>query len=252
MNDKSKNLDGMPAIKPARDEVAMYRRTNRSEAPKQSNFNGLLVFSLVLMAIMMGVGGFTLYEVQQRLDESNKILEQANRNVRDLESRLEATGSDVSRTILELKGQQATNFSEIDKLWRIAYRENRPKIQELEQGIATVIGDSKKLVVLNASIMSDLDKVVTGFNTLFDDMTGLQENITAEAAETSSQVSKVRGQIQDQADLVERNRRELSSLDNKVEKIEDAIKVFDRSRQLVNQRLLDLQNQIQNEPAAGH
>lgn len=239
----------MPAIKPAQDEVAMYRRTNRGEAPKQSNFNGLLVFSLVLMAIMMGVGGFTLYEVQLRLDESNTILEQANKNVRDLESRLEATGSDVSKTIQQLKGQQATNISEIDKLWKVAHRENRPKILELEKGIAIVISDSKKLEVLNASIMSDVDKVVTGFNTLFDDMTGLQENINAEATAMSSEVSKVRGQVQDQADLVERNRRELSSLDNKVEKIEEDIRIIDKNRQLVNQKLLNLQNLIQNEPA---
>jgi uncharacterized protein HemX len=106
MNDKKKDLNPVPAIKPAQDEVASYRSTNRSDAPKQSNFNGMLVFSLVLMAIMMGVGGYTLFEVQQRLDQSNKILEEANKNVRDLESRLEATGTDVSKTIQIIQSKQ--------------------------------------------------------------------------------------------------------------------------------------------------
>ena len=55
----------IPSIKPAQDEVASYRRSGRSEAPKQSNFNGLLVFVIVLMAIMMGVGGYTIFELQE-------------------------------------------------------------------------------------------------------------------------------------------------------------------------------------------
>ncbi len=247
MTDKSKDLDMIPAIKPARDEVASYKRTNRAEAPKQSNFNALLVFSLVLMAIMMGVGGYTLYEVQQRLDQSNRILEEANRNVRDLESRLEATGTDVSKTIQDLQAKQTTNFSEIDKLWKIAYRQNRPKLQALEKEIETVVSVNKRLDSNNKTISADLNKVGTRFNDLTNDMTSVKKNLAVENTQMNSRVSKVRSQVQDQADIVERNKRELSSLGKKVNENEESIKVFDRYRQQVNQKLLEMQKMVQSE-----
>ena len=48
MSDKGKDIGS--AIRPDHDEVAAYRRGGRAEAPKQSNFNGILVFSLIVMA----------------------------------------------------------------------------------------------------------------------------------------------------------------------------------------------------------
>ena len=91
MNDE---LDGIPAIKPARDEIATRVRSGRAEAPRQSNFNGLLVFVIILMAVIMGVGGYTIYEVQQKLNQANVLLEKGQENISALEARLAATGTD--------------------------------------------------------------------------------------------------------------------------------------------------------------
>ena len=74
----------IPSIKPDQLDVASYRRSGRSDPPKQSNFNGFLVFVIALMAIIMGVGGYTLYEVQQNLAISNELLDQGQSNIRDL------------------------------------------------------------------------------------------------------------------------------------------------------------------------
>jgi len=248
MNDKKKDLNPVPAIKPAQDEVASYRSTNRSDAPKQSNFNGMLVFSLVLMAIMMGVGGYTLFEVQQRLDQSNKILEEANKNVRDLESRLEATGTDVSKTIQIIQSTAETNISEIDKLWQIAYFQNKPKLQELEKEVGTISADNVKLTTQTKNLSTGLGKVTSELNRFTKSVSDMHQNLLKDNQKVNTQVTLVRGQVQDQADLVEGNRRSISALDNKVKNVEESINVFDRYRQQVNQRLLDLQNQIQTEP----
>jgi len=248
MNDKKKDLNPVPAIKPAQDEVASYRSTNRSDAPKQSNFNGMLVFSLVLMAIMMGVGGYTLFEVQQRLDQSNKILEEANKNVRDLESRLEATGTDVSKTIQIIQSTAETNISEIDKLWQIAYFQNKPKLQELEKEVGTISADNVKLTTQTKNLSTDVGKVTSELNRFTKSVSDMHQNLLKDNQKVNTQVTLVRGQVQDQADLVEGNRRSISALDNKVKNVEESINVFDRYRQQVNQRLLDLQNQIQTEP----
>jgi len=132
MVDNQRDLDLIPEIAPAKDEVASYRRSVRSDVPKQSNFNGILVFALVLMAIMMGIGGFTLYEVQQKLDQSNRLLAEGQTSIRDLNDRLAATGTDVSKTLQVMQAQQTSNVGEIDKLWAVAYRQNRPRIQTIE------------------------------------------------------------------------------------------------------------------------
>ena len=68
------------------------------------------------MAIIMGVGGFVLYEVQQNLALSNQLLDQGQNNIRDLDTRLSETGTDVLKTTQDLSDQVKLNFTEIDKL----------------------------------------------------------------------------------------------------------------------------------------
>lgn len=135
MNDQT---DSIPAIKPAQDQVAHFQKTGRTDAPRQSNFNGLLVFVIVLMAIMMGVGGYTIYEVQQKLNEANVLLEQGRENIEKLEQRLAATGTDVSKTLVDVKGQISKNFEQIDLLWGHAYRKNKPAIEQNTRDIAAL------------------------------------------------------------------------------------------------------------------
>ena len=48
MTDDNKNLDDLPSITPDAEDVSSYRRGSRTEAPKQSNFNGILMFVIVI------------------------------------------------------------------------------------------------------------------------------------------------------------------------------------------------------------
>ena len=241
MNEDTRDLDLIPAIKPASDEVASYRRT-RGEAPKQSNFNGMLVFSLVLMAIMMGVGGFTLFELQQSLDHFDELNAKTEELVRSLDERLRATGVDVSETLIDLGSQQNVNGSEIDKLWKIAFRENKPKIQELDNRLNKSQTGSQKLDSKVRGLALNLQNVNVEFGQLSSTMEVVRQSLVDDNIDMTTQVILVRGQVQDQAVLVEGNRRSISSLDGKVREIEEAINAFDRYRQQVNKRLLALQN----------
>ena len=236
--------DELPSIKPAQDEVFSYRRSSRSEAPRQSNFNGILVFVIVLMAIMMGVGGFTLYEVQKKLDQSNVLLAKGQENIQKLEDRLAATGTDVSKTLQDMQGQIKTNFAEIDKLWGVSYRQNRPNIQKLERSLAeTQSRLDAKLDPLN----TQMTNVAEQFKTLSSDMIEVRQSLIIDNEEMTTQVSLVRGQIQDQTDQVEGNRRNISVLQRQITEIDEAIESNDRFRQQINQRVLDLQGQMQSE-----
>ena len=239
-NDNRRNLDEIPVIAAEKDELDSRRRT--LAAPRRSNFRGLLVFSLVLMAVMLGIGGYTLYEVQQRLDRSNELLEQANKGVRDLEARLAATGTDVSKELQTLKEQQANNFSEIDKLWRVAYRENKPAITKVEQSL-------KGVVSANNQLGKDIASLATESTSTADAVSTLTRSVATESDELKTSVSLVRGQVENQADQSEAQKRSIATINQQLKEVEEAIDAIDRYRQQVNQQLIELRNVPMSVPA---
>ena len=239
-NDNRRNLDEIPVIAAEKDELDSRRRT--LAAPRQSNFRGLLVFSLVLMAVMLGIGGYTLYEVQQRLDRSNELLEQANKGVRDLEARLAATGTDVSKELQTLKEQQANNFSEIDKLWRVAYRENKPAITKVEQSL-------KGVVSANNQLGKDIASLATESTSTADAVSILTRSVATESDELKTSVSLVRRQVENQADQSEAQKRSIATINQQLKEVEEAIDAIDRYRQQVNQQLIELRNVPMSVPA---
>ena len=243
MNDKSrsKDLDMIPAIKPAQDEVASFRSNRRSEAPRQSNFNGVLVFVIVLMAIMMGVGGFALWEVKQKLDLSNQLLSKSQENIRELEARLSDAGSTSSQRFQTMEAQINTNVSEVDKLWAVAYRQNRPDIAENKQAIAALNLRFDKDV---GQLSTRMTKVSENFDAFATQMTELRKRLLSDNEELVTQVSLVRGDVQDQATQVEKNRRDMAAILQKMESISEDIATFDRYRQKINQDLIEIKNQV--------
>jgi len=238
----SNNRESIPSIKPEQDEVASYRSSGRSAAPKQSNFNGLLVFVIVLMAIMMGFGGFTLFEVQKKLDQSNELLAQGQENIRELDSRLAATGTDVSKTLQDLKEQVSTNFSEIDKLWAVSYRQNRPDIQKNVRAIAALEDNlGKKVETMDQSVK----QMSSQYQLTLNEILSLREGLLRDNEELITEIALLRGQVQDQAVAQEAIRRNISSLTQQVRETEEAIAAIDRHRLQLTQKLAQVQALIQ-------
>ena len=235
--------DPIPSIKPDQDEVASYRSSARSAAPKQSNFNGLLVFVIVLMAIIMGIGGYTLFEVQNKLDRSNKLLAQGQENIAELDSQLAATGTDVSKTLQDIKAQVSTNFSEIDKLWAVSYRQNKPDIQKNVRSIASLKDDLGKRVT---SMSGAMQKMTTQYQTIIDELSELREGLLKDNEELITEITMLRGQVQDQAVAQEASRRNLNSLTNQLNEINEAIDSIDQHRRQLAQKLSQQQAQIQS------
>ena len=235
--------DPIPSIKPDQDEVASYRSSARSAAPRQSNFNGLLVFVIFLMAIIMGIGGYTLFEVQNKLVRSNQLLAQGQENIAELDSRLAATGTDVSKTLQDLKAQLSTNFSEIDKLWAVSYRQNKPDIQKNVRSIASLKDDLGQRVT---SMSGSLQQMTTQYQAILDELSGLREGLLQDNEELITEIALLRGQVQDQAVAQEASRRNLNSLTKQLNDITEAIDSIDQHRRQLAQKLAQQQAQIQN------
>ena len=234
MTDREK----IPSIKPDQLDVASYRRSGRSDPPKQSNFNGFLVFVIALMAIIMGVGGYTLHEVQQNLAISNELLDQGQSNIRDLDSRLDATGTDVSKTIQDLSDQVKVNFSEIDKLWKVAHRQNRPDIQKNMRGLATLKSEVVKYEVRSS-------KMIASFDSTLSEMNSLTARIKSDNQELITEISMLRGRVEDQILYHEADKRDLNLVKKELKEIAEAIDSIDQHRRIINQKLAQLREDVQ-------
>lgn len=241
MENSNNDKEIIPSITPDQEDVASYRRSGRSEAPRQSNFNGLLVFVIVLMAIMMGIGGYTLYEVQKKLDRSNELLAQGQQNIRELDNRLAATGTDVSKTLQDVKAQVTTNFSEIDKLWAVAYRQNKPDIQKNVRAIKALEDD---LGVKITRTDTAVQRMSGQYQSMLDELSALREGLLQDNEELITQIALLRGQVQDQAVAQEANKRNLNILGNRVKENQEAISAIDQHRRQINQKLIDIENEI--------
>ena len=242
MTDDNKNLDDLPSITPDAEDVSSYRRGSRTEAPKQSNFNGILMFVIVIMVLVMGFGGYVLFQVQNKLDEANAQLAQSGASIDELESRLAATGSDVSKTFETMQAQSNKNVSEIDKLWAVAYRQNRPKIDQVALDLETAITGFKAELDPIAGAVSG---VGDQFDALNKEMIGLKQLVTMDTEDRATELALIRQQLQDQTDTLETLRRELGVVKKQLSEAKEDIRSNLEYRARHNGEVLEMKKQIQ-------
>jgi uncharacterized protein HemX len=242
MTDDNKNLDDLPSITPDAEDVSSYRRGSRTEAPKQSNFNGILMFVIVIMVLVMGFGGYVLFQVQNKLDEANAQLVQSGASIDELESRLAATGSDVSKTFETMQAQSNKNVSEIDKLWAVAYRQNRPKIDQVALDLETAITGFKAELDPIAGAVSG---VGDQFDALNKEMIGLKQLLTMDTEDRATELALIRQQLQDQTDTLETLRRELGVVKKHLSEAKEDIRSNLEYRARHNGEVLEMKKQIQ-------
>jgi uncharacterized protein HemX len=242
MTDDNKNLDDLPSITPDAEDVSSYRRGSRTDAPKQSNFNGILMFVIVIMVLVMGFGGYVLFQVQNKLDEANAQLVQSGASIDELESRLAATGSDVSKTFETMQAQSNKNVSEIDKLWAVAYRQNRPKIDQVALDLETAITGFKAELDPIAGAVSG---VGDQFDALNKEMIGLKQLLTMDTEDRATELALIRQQLQDQTDTLETLRRELGVVKKQLSEAKEDIRSNLEYRARHNGEVLEMKKQIQ-------
>ncbi len=242
MTDDNKNLDDLPSITPDAEDVSSYRRGSRTEAPKQSNFNGILMFVIVIMVLVMGFGGYVLFQVQNKLDEANAQLVQSGASIDELESRLAATGSDVSKTFESMQAQSNENVSEIDKLWAVAYRQNRPRIDQVALDLETAVTGFKAELDPIAGAVSG---VGDQFDALNKEMIDLKQLVMMDNEDRTTELALIRQQLQDQTDTLETLRRELGVVKKQLKEAKEDIRSNLEYRARHNGEVLEMKKQIQ-------
>ena len=237
----SKDDTRIPTIAPHQDDVLQRQKASRPGVARQSSFNGLLVFVIVVMAIMMGIGGYTLWQVQQKLETANVLLARGQENVKALDERLAATGTDVSKTLRKMQDEIKTNFSEIDKLWAVSYRTNRLDIATNKNDIGEQTRRVTHLDDQMAMLLNAVSDASVRISTVADDMVEIQRSLTDENAEVLTEVALVRGQVQDVADILGANQRALSAINQRLDDFDAAVESTNRFRSQLNERMVELE-----------
>ena len=196
-----------------------------------------------------GIGGYTLYEVQEKLASLQRVAgagpgEHSGSSM----SRLAATGTDVSKTLEDLKAQVSTNFTEIDKLWAMSpIRQNKPDISRKTcraiAGLKRRPGSARDRVngrIGQARCRSQNQAIA---RRRYRD---LREGLLQDNEELITEVALLRGQVQDQAVAQEATKRNVNALDRKMKETQEAIASIDAHRGQLSQKLNELQNEIQS------
>lgn len=267
--------DQVPTLKQAPPAAAKAKPQPRPE-PRQRSSNGLVYLLLLVLIAVMGGFGFWSYQQQLKLERelagSNQSLAQALDRVTDLEGLINATDESASKSGAALQAQlkkllqedaKRTKHvdSEIAKLWTIAYQRNKPKLEELDKGLAGVTETAGRLEQETASLKTQLgradDRLAAGDQRLvaleadrktsqtalsrLDEQMRTQDLANQEIDDLQEQRLK---ELEQQLALLKRNPQVPASLTQQLQEYGKSIESINAYRKQVNQELFRLRERV--------
>lgn len=205
-------------------------RSGKPEASKTSSSksSGVLVFLLLLS---FAASGYLYYQLQLSLDVQLDM----GARVASMEGKLSVTDESLSQSGAAMQAllqdhevKLDTNSSEIRKLWGVSYDTNRKSIDELRASSSTIANNLSGAV----DRLGDIDS-------RFD---GLGSQMLIQAADVEDVLTRLRttrDEMNAQAQL-------LNQLEAQSEDQLDAIDSIDSFRLQMNQKVLQLENEIRS------
>lgn len=254
MRDNDDLLD-IPSMIPARDEVVHHQGKRKQpdivqpvrygETIKVSTWPVRIMLGLLTLAI--GAGGALGYQVYT---QNLAALEQANRRIEDLESRLALVGNSAEETTANVIERLDFNFSEIDKLWAARNTTNQT-VNELTGKIAVLQDESKghtettdtlsELLARNAAQAQEAQVGVNRVSAALDEA-------NQAIARLNTSMQSVQNVAQDMANIrasLNNGDSTLVGLQDRMANVEEAVESIDAYRLQVNQALSRLQTTIE-------
>lgn len=169
-----RDLDSIPPIVPARDEVASRQgarkgRPERRKTPPPSGGGGMGLFARLLLVVTLVVAAVACawaWQLQQELQKAQTIQRDYEARISDLEDRLSDTDEGMNQSAAAMSVKIKELYSEVDKLWASAWRRNKAKLEELEKSvksqggsIATLNKTDKEYSSQLKSLGVDIDKL---------------------------------------------------------------------------------------------
>ncbi len=286
------DIDDIPELLPEQEEIRGYSEikhsshanSTRREAPIRSpqsahipvqqkpvSTKGIWFFCFLTLG-MAGYVSWWMYErvldMEFILDASRSELDHARKRLGELETLVVATdvNANKSGTVVQtqvkllddrLKEREKLIDSEIDKLWNVAYRTNKPAIEETKKAIENnnvgVQQNNDQLVAIAEQLSSQQQQMVI----LVEDNKVLQSNLSSQQnvqqdqqKMLASQASSIAGQtqsLQTANKALESLTAKLVSISSQLNDMQDQAKTLDNQLNQVQKNTLQAQPQAVND-----
>jgi len=133
-------------------------------------------------------------------------------------------------------------MSEIDKLWAVAYRQNRPKIEKVAEDLETAITGFKAELDPIAGAVSGVGAKIDALN---KDLISLTQQRSMDSEDLATELALIRQQNQDQADALETLRRAGTVMAKQISEAQEDIGSNLKYRQQHNTEVIEMKKQIQ-------
>lgn len=232
--------------RPAATGASTKARSNATKQPVQKASGGssvLVGLLCIMVALVSGAAAYlymqtqTLSEQRDDLDSRVKVLEQ---KLSVTDESLSQSGAAIQSVLKDQAEEMELHMSEIRKLWGVAYDTNRIDIEALEKTTAS-----------QTTSVNSLRESVTKLEPLADSFASSQSRIEALANQSlalSAGFDETEGQLRELSDGLAVLRGEISAQKNVSSNHTEAIEAIDQYRVQINQRLIQLENQIRNNP----
>lgn len=241
-------------IVPERDEPRARPKSNRPanakaksrQAPPQkvksgsSPLVGVLCF---MVALVSGAAAYlylqtqTLSEQRNDLDSRVKVLEQ---KLSVTDESLSQSGAAIQSVLQEQAGELELHMSEIRKLWGVAHDTNRTKIETLEKTAAS-----------QTASVNSLRESITKVEPLADGFENLRSRVDTTVNQSlalSAGFDEAEEQLRSLNDALASLRSDLNVQKSTSTEHSEAIEAIDQYRVQINQRLIQLENQVRATP----
>lgn len=209
--------------------------SSEAASPSQSGSSFKNWLAILLALVALGLLAWQYLQAQQQQASMQVLAER----IQELEIRLSETGEDLSTAgssfnekLVEAKAEITELWSENDKLWKVAYRTNRPAISALEnqnktldknlskieQQLATSLAASNSAVEQNKNLAANLKKNSDELNVqikeLNQQLVVVNQRLTEVSLNTSTLDQRLRDQ--DQGKQLATLQKQLTDLSTKV------------------------------------
>lgn len=206
-----------------------------------------MLVNAVLAVLIIGLvaGAWFILTQQERLDASQRTLDEATTRLQALEDRLRMTDETLSESDADTSEQIAFWDSEIRKLWDVSNKRNRGWIETNRANITKLtssIGAAQTELTTIKSTVARLDSTVRDQQDIGDRVTALDIQVQRLLRTQRDLVDKTNQAVQASASLK-------ASLEVRVRDNEEAIVAIDAHRARINNEITELRRALY--PASG-
>lgn len=194
---------------------------------------GSSAWLFLLILVSFGFNGYLLYQLQFLQADQGQV----SQRVSSLEGRLSVTDESLSESgaamqalLQDHAAELELHMSEIRKLWGVAYDTNRKNIEALQTSLS--------------GIRSQLQSLSDEVDNAGSQVASRVDSLGSELLILSADVEDVLGRIRETRDELNQQQRNLSQLQAAGQDTSAAIQSIDSFRQQINQRLIQLENEV--------